>query len=230
MLVLDLVGRLQGVKKGLSIPWKLRKRSEKGFRALSAPGLEKARKESKWQFFNFFFGFVARLRLFFELFWPQGWEVPEPFSDVFQSFMGRVLFYPCRRPTMSQVLLDFCTYFSQIFSHCLLLPNNTHKSVTKIHGNIKPAIGCQYLCTHSRGSRKSQIWMDKMCWTSGFKQNTIFSPKAQNWETLLFRPRWRRTETLFLDKNAHVRKSVSVPSQHWQGRTQNSKNKELQLR
>ena len=45
----------------------------------------------------------SHFRHFFEFFRPWGPRGPgNPFSDFFRSFLGRGLFDPCRRPTISQ--------------------------------------------------------------------------------------------------------------------------------
>ena len=82
----DIVGLLQESKRPL--PRKLRKKSEKGSRALSALWSKKPKKESKMTIFKFFSSFRLVFNFFstsFELFQPQGREGP---GTPFQTFFG----------------------------------------------------------------------------------------------------------------------------------------------
>ena len=98
-MVWDIVGLLQGSKRPL--PRKPRKKSEKGVRGASRPrGQKKTRKE-------------AGFRLFFGLFQPRGREAPKTPFQLFSGFSReRGLSDPCRRPTMSQILVDVSDFFS----------------------------------------------------------------------------------------------------------------------
>ena len=83
----DIVGLLQESKRPL--PKKLRKKSEKGFRGLSAPGSKKTRKRVEngnfSSFFRVFGPFSTFFRLFFELLRPQGGEA---LGTPFRTFFG----------------------------------------------------------------------------------------------------------------------------------------------
>ena len=53
--------------------------------------------------FLFFSDFWLVFDSFFKLFQPRGQKAPGPLSPAFfRGFLGRDLFDPCRRPTMSQ--------------------------------------------------------------------------------------------------------------------------------
>ena len=92
-MVWDIVGLLQRSKKPL--PRKPPEKSlKRGFRGLSAPG-SKSSKKSKNENFQVFFGFLARFRLFFELFQPRGREAPRtPFRLFSGVFYGEAFLTP----------------------------------------------------------------------------------------------------------------------------------------
>ena len=92
-------------QKGLSL-----ENSEKNLKRSSrpppTPGPKKLEKESKMTIFQpfsgFWFGFDS-FSTFSELFGSRGrGGAGNPFSDFFRNFLGRGLFDPCKRPTISQ--------------------------------------------------------------------------------------------------------------------------------
>ena len=88
----DIVGLLQESKRPL--PRKLRKMSEKGFPRPLGPGVKKTEKSWKWQFFKFFFGFLARFQLFLSFFDPGAERPREPLFRLFSEFSGERPFWP----------------------------------------------------------------------------------------------------------------------------------------
>ena len=81
------------------LPRKPRKKSEKGFPGPQGGGSKNSKND------NFLFsGFLLVFDSFSSFFSPGAERPGNPFSDCFRDFLGRGLFDPCRRPTMSQHL------------------------------------------------------------------------------------------------------------------------------
>ena len=101
--VWDIVGLLQGSKRPL--PGKLRKKSEKGFRHLSAPGSKKVKKtfwksrnrvenESKTSKKTRKNLNNCHFRVFFELLRPRGREARDPLCRLLSEFSSERPFWP----------------------------------------------------------------------------------------------------------------------------------------
>ena len=93
---------------------------KRGSRGLSEKKLEK---ESRMTIFQVFFRVFDSFSTLFRVFLTPGPRGPgNPFSNFFRSFLGRGLFDPCRRPTMSQdywLLARVCCFFPRGgLGHC----------------------------------------------------------------------------------------------------------------